>query len=158
MRRAVSSRAGIGALLIVGLVFLGVGYLGFVAPNAILDPVEIRWSELQERRAAKNELTAVYGGMHVAMGIYFIVAAFTASIRAGALLAAAAFMSGLVAGRIVSLVRDGLPGPMPLALILVELMGVLLTLGALLKRRAPAPVPAEPVAVTPAAPSQPVQP
>ena len=84
------------------------------------------------------------------------IAAFVPSIRLGALLAASAFMGGLVAGRIVSLVRDGLPGLLPMALLVVELMGVLLAMGAVLKRRAPepAPVPAAPAPV----PTQPVQP
>jgi F0F1-type ATP synthase assembly protein I len=80
------------------------------------------------------------------------VAAFVPAIRLGALLAASAFLGGLVVGRVVSLVRDGIPGPMPLALVLVELMGVLLTLGAVLKRRAPAiePLPAPSVPPSPA--------
>jgi hypothetical protein len=145
---AVNTRAGIGALLVIGLAFCGVGYLGFVAPNALLGPVGIEWDHLGN--SAQNELTATYGGMHAALGLFFVVAAFVPAIRLGALCGASAYLSGLVVGRIVSLVRDGIPGPMPLALVLVELMGVLITLGALLKRSAP---PA--VAAPPAPPPQP---
>jgi hypothetical protein len=91
--------------------------------------------------------------MHAALGIFFVIAAFVPAVRLGALWAAAAFMAGLVGGRVVSLVRDGIPGPMPLALVLVELMGVLITLGAVLKRNAPAATAAAPPA--PAAPTAP---
>ena len=126
----------------IGLAFCGVGYLGLVAPQALLGPVGIEWSALGN--SAQNELTATYGGMHAALGLFFLIAAFVPTIRLGALLAAATFMMGLVMGRVVSLVRDGIPGPMPLALILVELMGVLITLGAVLKRHAPVPAAAAP--------------
>jgi len=136
MRRAVNTRAGIGALVVIGLAFCGVGYLGLVAPNALFGPVGIEWDRLSN--TSMNELTAMYGGMHAALGLFFLIAAFVPAIRLGALCAAAAFLIGLVTGRVVSLVRDGIPGPMPLALVVVELMGVLITLGALLKRHAPA--------------------
>jgi hypothetical protein len=144
-----------GALLVIGLAFCAVGYLGLVAPNAILDPLDLVWKDITSR-SARNELTATYGGMHAALGLFFVIAAFVPSIRLGALLAASAFMGGLVTGRIVSLVRDGLPGLLPMALLVVELMGVLLAMGAVLKRRAPEPaaVPAAPAPVPP----QPVQP
>jgi hypothetical protein len=144
-----------GALLVIGFAFCAVGYLGLVAPNAILDPIDLTWSTITSR-SARNELTAMYGGMHAGLGLFFVIAAFVPSIRLGALLAASAFMGGLVAGRIVSLVRDGLPGLLPMALLVVELMGVLLAMGAVLKRRAPEPaaVPAPPAPV----PTQPVQP
>jgi hypothetical protein len=144
-----------GALLVIGLAFCAVGYLGLVAPNAILDPIDLVWKDITSR-SARNELTAMYGGMHAALGIFFVIAAFVPSIRLGALLAASAFLGGLVAGRIVSLVRDGLPGLLPMALLVVELMGVLLAMGAVLKRRSvpePAAVPAAPAP----APTQPIQ-
>jgi hypothetical protein len=146
----VNTRAGIGALLVIGVAFCGVGYLGLVAPHALLGPVGIEWATLGH--SAQNELTATYGGMHAALGLFFLIAAFVPSLRLGALCAAAAFLIGLVTGRVVSLVRDGVPGPVPLALILVELMGVLITLGAVLKRHAP---PAAPVAPSPASASAP---
>ncbi|HWP66548.1 MAG TPA: DUF4345 family protein [Candidatus Limnocylindria bacterium] len=137
-----NTRAGIGALVVIGLAFCGVGYLGLVAPHALLGPVGIEWDRLGN--TAMNELTATYGGMHAALGVFFLLAAFVPALRLGALWAAAAFLSGLVIGRIVSLVRDGIPGPMPLALIVVELMGVLIAVGAVLKRHAPAHTPAAP--------------
>jgi hypothetical protein len=136
-------------LLVIGLAFCGVGYLGLVAPHALLGPVGIEWDTLGN--SAQNELTATYGGMHTAMGIFFVIAAFVPAIRFGALVAASAYLSGLVVGRLVSLVRDGIPGPMPLALVLVELMGVLITVGAVVKRNAPA----TPPALVPAPPAQP---
>ena len=148
-----NTRAGIGALLVIGVAFCGVGYLGLVAPNALLGPVGIEWANLGN--TAQNELTAMYGGMHAVLGIFFLIAAFVPSLRLGALCAAAAFLVGLVGGRIVSIVRDGIPGPMPLALILVELMGVLITLGAVLKRHAPATIAPAPVAPSAAGPSTP---
>lgn len=132
-----NTRAGIGALVVIGVAFCGVGYLGLVAPTALLVPLGLDWATLPE--AARNEITANYGGMHAAMGLFFLVAAFVPSIRLGALLAASSFLVGLVAGRVTALVRDGLSGAMPLALVVVELMGVLITLGAVLKRHAPAP-------------------
>ena len=132
-----NTRAGTGALVVVGLAFCGVGYLGLVAPTALLVPLGLDWSTLPE--AARNEITANYGGMHAAMGLFFLVAAFVPAIRLGALLAASSFLVGLVVGRVTALVRDGFSGAMPLALVVVELMGVLITLGAVLKRHAPVP-------------------
>jgi hypothetical protein len=134
-------------LLVIGVAFCGVGYLGLVAPNALLGPIGIEWTGLGN--SARNELTAMYGGMHLTLGLFFVIAAFVPSLRLGALCAAAAFLIGLVGGRVVSIVRDGIPGPMPLALVLVELMGVLITLGAVLKRHAPTV--AAPAAVAPGA-------
>lgn len=133
--------------MVIGLAFCGVGYLGLVAPTALLVPLGLDWSTLPA--AARNEITANYGGMHAAMGLFFVVAAFVPVLRLGALLAASSFLAGLVVGRVTALVRDGFSGAMPLALIVVELMGVLITVGAVLKRHAPAAA-ARPPAPNPA--------
>lgn len=153
MRRGVNARAGIGALLVIGLAFGGFGYLGLTAPEVLMAPVGLTWATLSA--TTQNELTATYGGMNLAMGVFFVIAAFVPAIRAGALLTATALLGGLAAGRIYSLVRLGVPGPMPLAALVVELLGLLLALGALLKRRPAEPPPRKPLSTSTASPASP---
>jgi 4-amino-4-deoxy-L-arabinose transferase-like glycosyltransferase len=98
--------------------------------------------------------------MHFAMGLFFVLSALVGRLRAGGLLAALAFLTGLVSGRITSFVRDGVPdgtgGAIMLGLLAAEMIGLLLIVGALLKRRAPAPAPV--VVATPPPPPPPVSP
>jgi len=153
MRRSVHPRGGLVSLLVIGLVFCGVGWLGLTRPDALMAPVGIVLDDLRVR----NEVTATYGGMHLCMGIFFVLCALVGSMRGAGLVAALAFLGGLAIGRIVSLTRDGLPdgnGALVVLLFLVvELLGALLVVGALLKRRGrlqpKAAVPAAPVSTEP---------
>jgi hypothetical protein len=100
--------------------------------------------------------------MHFAMGLFFVLSALIGRLRVGGLLAALAFLTGLVSGRVTGFVRDGIPegtgGAIMLGMLAAEMIGLLLIVGALLKRRAPAattvtavlpPAPPPPVPTTP---------
>ena len=145
------TRAGMLVLVLIGVAFCGVGWTGLTRPDVLMEPVGI---VLTDRRTL-NEVTATYGGMHFSLGLFFVLSALVGRLRGGGLLAALAFLTGLVSGRITSFVRDGIPegtgGAIMLGLLAVEMIGALLIVGALLKRRAPA-------AAVPSAPPPPPEP
>jgi Domain of unknown function (DUF4345) len=152
MRRDVNTRAGMIVLVLIGLVFCGVGWTGLTRPDVLMEPVGIALSD----RRSLNEVTATYGGMHFAMGLFFVLSALVGRLRVGGLLAALAFLTGLVSGRVTSFVRDGIPegtgGAIMLGLLAAEMIGLLLIVGALLKRRAPAAATVTAAPLPPAAP------
>lgn len=91
----------------------------FVAVSviALLYGVSPRWfaatfldvSDLD--RGFAHILRAVMG-LYLALGCFWLYAAFNAAYRNVAVLTTAIFSGGLVAGRIVSLVADGRPAPL----------------------------------------------
>jgi hypothetical protein len=65
-------------------------------------------------------------GLYLAMAGFWIVGAFRAEIRQSALCSLVVFMLGLAAGRVVSLVVDGMPNGLLVAYLALELsLGIL---------------------------------
>jgi hypothetical protein len=155
MRRDVNTRAGMVVLVLIGLVFCGIGWMGLTRPDVLMEPVGIA---LTDKRTL-NEVTAMYGGMNFALGLFFVLSALVGRLRVGGLLAALAFLTGLVSGRVTSFVRDGVPegtgGASMLGMLAAEMIGLLLFVGALLKRRAPAAARVMQAPPSPAAPPPP---
>lgn len=106
---------------ITGLVFAGLGVFNLLFPVHGIIGFEIFPSTI----SALNEIRANYGGMHLALGLFFLSEASIRPLRAPALLVAALFTGGLVAGRLVSLVWDGKPNPFVWTLFSVECVGCL---------------------------------
>lgn len=156
MRRDVKSTVGAASLLVIAAAFLAVGWIGLTDPRVLLDPLGIQLPSEQAvavaRATAISEARATYGGMHVAMGLFFLVGVVLGRVRGVALAVALVYLAGLVAGRGVAIALDGPPQPLAWALLVVEALGVLVLGAALLKRRRlarPAPATAPPSAAPP---------
>ncbi len=63
-------------------------------------------------------------GIYLALGVFWLLAAFNGFYRQAGLYSILIFVVGLVAGRLLSVVLDGMPGPVLTSYILVELVGV----------------------------------
>lgn len=139
MRPSVKSLVGAATLLLIAAAFLAVGWLGLTTPHVLLDPVGIALPSMQAepvaRATALSEARATYGGMHFAMGLFFLAGVLFGRVRGIALTVALVYLTGLVTGRGVSLALDGMPQPMALGLLVVEAIGILLVLSALWRRR-----------------------
>ena len=108
-------------LVLVGLIFVGLGIYNLVQPVdavAIFEIVLIKVSSI-------NEIRANYGGMHLLIGLFFIYGALSLRFQDAALLVVALFTGGLVLGRLISLVLDGSPNETIWVLLIVEAVGFL---------------------------------
>lgn len=108
-------------LFIAGLVFVGVGAVNLVAPQAGMEPLGLKLVTVD----SLNEIRANYGGMHLFLGVFLLAAVFKAMLRTPALFLLAFFTGGLVLGRVVSLLVDGVPGNMMWGFMLLETIAFL---------------------------------
>jgi hypothetical protein len=119
------------ALVLAGAGLVLVGVTGLTQPHAVLAPLGIPLPG----PSALSEARANYGGMHVGMGLFFLAGATRPALRTAALVAAAAFMGGLLVGRIVSAAVDGVPDAFVGFLFTTELAGTALAVAALVRGR-----------------------
>ena len=103
-------------LALCGIAMVYIGWTGLSAPAALMDPLGIPLAG----PAARNEIRAAYGGMHVGIGLFLLATALRAELRAVGLWASLCIMGGLVAGRLVSITVEGSPGGFALGLMAVE--------------------------------------
>jgi hypothetical protein len=108
-------------LVLVGLVFAGLGVFNLVQPVEGISIFEI---ELLNA-SSMSEIRANYGGMHLLFGMFLIYGAFEINIQRTSLLIVAVFIGGLVLGRITSLVMDGNPNEAVWTLFIIEVIGLL---------------------------------
>lgn len=104
---------------IVATVFLGLGTINLFFPVAGMAAFEVQISSV----SALNEIRANYGGMHFTLGLLFLSGALVRALRVSTLLVVALFTAGLVLGRLVSLVLDGIPNLFVLGLFALEAVG-----------------------------------
>lgn len=71
-------------------------------------------------------------GLYLAMSLFWLVGAFNVKVRQAALYSQIVFMSGVAAGRLISLIVDGMPHWIMLVYLLLEIIGVII--GVLLLR------------------------
>jgi hypothetical protein len=116
---------------LAGIAFLAVGVMSLVTPAAGMAP----FGMALPTPSAVNEIRANYGGMHLAMGAFYLWAAARPAWRRAALLVLALFTGGLVVGRLVSLAADGAPNAFVWRLLVVEAAGA--AAAAVLLRRTP---------------------
>ncbi len=90
-------------LIVVALPTLMVGVQAFFDPQAIMDNVDV----ILGNPSGKSSTRAIYGGMHLMFGAYFIYGAFKAQREA--LLILALYTTGFAVGRFYSLAVDGSP-------------------------------------------------
>ena len=104
------------ALAMAAVVFAWVGVMGLFVPAAITAPVEL----VAPTASAHNEIRANYGGMHLAVSALFVLGAVSAAFRWTATIVLTLVSSGLVAGRLVSFVVDGVPNLFVVQLLVTE--------------------------------------
>ena len=90
-------------LLLVAIPTLMVGLQGLTNPQAIMDNVDV----ILGNNSGKSSTRAIYGGMHLMFGGFFVYGAF--KMQREALMVVALYTIGFVMGRVVSLVLDGSP-------------------------------------------------
>lgn len=118
-------------LIAVGLSFIAVGVTGLFAPAKLMDPVHIRLGGIN----GLSEVRAAYGGVHAAFAMLLFAGAAVRRYRTTGLIVAAVFLTGLAAGRCVSLAIDGPPGLFVWRLFATEFVGANLAIAALLLNR-----------------------
>ena len=101
------------AAVAVGVI--GLGYL--TMPGRVLAFYGVALQSTTEA----NIIRSAYGGLFVASALLFEIGARRADRSQTALIALAVFMGGFALGRIVSLVVDGVPHPLLVAILVVEL-------------------------------------
>jgi hypothetical protein len=105
-----------------GLIFLALGASGLLAPVSHMAVFDVTLNG----PSILAEIRANYGGMHLGMGMLFMLGTFAPSWRRAALLTLALFVGGLAAGRTLSLLVDGMPNNTVLAFIVIEWLGLAL--------------------------------
>lgn len=100
------------ALVLTGLVWLGVALGGLFYPDQLTG-----WTGIDlESRTARSEYRAVFGGLPAGLALVHLVAAFRSAWLRPGLWMATTLVVGLLAGRILTVVVDGVPGPVAWAL------------------------------------------
>jgi len=112
----------IAILGLCGAALLATGITELATPQTLFTPLDLRI----EGASALNEIRAAYGGMHVGIGVLLLVGAGRTAFRRAALWVGLAFLGGLAAGRLVSLMVDGAPGGFVYRLWIPEAVGAML--------------------------------
>lgn len=116
-------------LIVVALPTLLVGVQAFFDPQAIMDNVDV----ILGNPSGKSSTRAIYGGMHLMFGAYFIYGAFKAQREA--LLILALYSTGFAIGRFYSLAVDGSPNAFISTWIWVETTLALISWGLMTKTK-----------------------
>ena len=95
-----------------------IGVNTFRDPVAAMAGVELGVQSIN----ALNEVRANYGGMQIGIGILLFSAGLLSWLSRPALLALSLITGGLVVGRIVSMVLDGMPNTTVQALLILEFL------------------------------------
>ena len=103
-------------LLLSGLGFILIGVNTFRDPVAAMAGVELGVQSIN----ALNEVRANYGGMQMGIGLLLVSAALMTWLTRPALLALSLVTGGLVVGRLMSIMIDGMPNSTVQALLGLE--------------------------------------
>ncbi len=98
----------------------GVGFL--IAPQALASQLDITLGSA----SALADFRAMYGGLCLAVGAFFVLGLRFATWRRQAVVLATLGAGGLAVGRLTSIAIDGLPGPLVLAFLASELAALAL--------------------------------
>lgn len=101
-------------LVLLALATLNIAVQAILDPQAIFDNVQVQLGNL----TARNSVRALYGGVNLAFGAFWLYAAFRAQ-RTGLLLALL-YTGGFAIGRILSLMLDGMPGAFAMQWLVTE--------------------------------------
>lgn len=114
-------------ILFVSLFFAAMGVAALVKPAAILTLFGITTLPPDSR----NEVRAVYGGFGIAVAALLSATLFYPALKYGALIAIAAALLGMAAGRVISALMEGQIGRYPSIFLVVECVLAAMLLNAL---------------------------
>lgn len=114
------------ALAVYGVGLVGFGLLFLISPQALTEMVDTT----MPTPVSTMDIRAVYGGMFLGIGAFWILAASRDRLLRPGLVSLAMTMGGLVVGRTAGL-ADGRPNALVLGLYVVEVAGTLVALVAL---------------------------
>lgn len=122
-------------LLFVALTYIGFGAFVVVNPAPLFEFFRLDPATLDLRLL--NDLRAVYGGLNVGLGVWFLYTAIEAPRHRAGLITTALVVGGYLLGRIAGFVADGIPDGALLAFVAFEvvLLGLALILLATLRKR-----------------------
>lgn len=103
-------------VLVVAAFFFGMGTVALLRPARVLGLCGVTVATSDGR----NEVSAVYGGYGLAMGVLLVFSLATPLLRPGILTCVAVAMLGMAAGRLVSFRIDGRAGFYPRLFLGVE--------------------------------------
>ena len=107
----------IGANLAVFFVFAG---CFLFAPRYFAAQLDITLSSA----SAVADLRAMYGGLSLGVGVLYLLGLKNVAFRPAAIALATSTSAGLALGRVITIVVDGMPGPLVLAFLASEIVSV----------------------------------
>lgn len=120
-------------LLLLALATLNIAVQAILDPQTIFDQVQVQLGNL----TARNSVRALYGGVNLAFGLFWLYAAFRQ--QSTGLLLALLYTGGFAIGRILSMLMDGMPGAFAMQWLMVESIFALLAAALLYWIRRDAP-------------------
>jgi hypothetical protein len=110
------------SLILAGVSFLALGVVVLVAPEDLM-----RFAGLPaDRPASVVELEARYGGLHVALGLFFLISSFRFRWVRAALGAQILVFGGLAAGRLAGLLQSPVRNRIQILYLSLECLGAAL--------------------------------
>ena len=101
-------------LALLALATLNIAVQAILDPQAIFDNVQVQLGNL----TARNSVRALYGGVNLMFGLFWLYAAFR--LQRMGLLLALLYTGGFALGRLLSLGLDGMPGAFAMQWLAVE--------------------------------------
>jgi hypothetical protein len=115
------------ALLLNGVLFAGYGLLCLVMPETLTGAAGLGLTNT----VASIEVRAMYGGLELALGVLFLLAASRPTLLEAGLIAGVTIFSGLGLARLLGIALDGGPGTYNVVAVLYELTAAAVMLVAL---------------------------
>jgi Domain of unknown function (DUF4345) len=91
-------------LILLALATLNIAVQAMLDPQTIFDNVQVQLGNL----TARNSVRALYGGVNLSFGLFWLYAAFRQ--QSVGLTLALLYTGGFAIGRLMSIVLDGMPG------------------------------------------------
>ncbi len=91
-------------LILLALATLNIAVQAMLDPQTIFDNVQVQLGNL----TARNSVRALYGGVNLAFGLFWLYAAFRQ--QSMGLTLALLYTGGFAIGRLMSIILDGMPG------------------------------------------------
>lgn len=101
-----------------GTMMLLVGLLHLLAPQMMMQAPAIELSSVNHLHIIR----AAYGGAYLGIAALFLLGTFKTDLRQASLIAVALLFAGFAVGRIVSILLDGIPVPLYLAVLAFEVV------------------------------------
>lgn len=119
-------------LALTGTVWFGVAISAFTNPVDMAAGLDFA---IDQTKLGRYEFRAMYGGLSMALAMLHFVGGSRVRWIPMTLVMSLATLAGLALGRLVSISVDGLPGGMGIPLLMVELLGITLTVWAMWRLR-----------------------